>query len=261
MKNYFKLIRSMAIIGLISLTMQACDFISGGTDDREKDTPTVQKSDKKYTGTREVKFDNGKIKTRVEYVDGKRHGSAIQYYPTGKVHLSDTYIHGKRDGVSKYYYQDGAIYRETDYHNGMRDGWVKEYHTNGQIKYKAGYANDEATGEFIAYDASGSPKPQPEMTFKELGWNATHDKYRWQVSFKKNRRNARYYLSPKGKSDEFNYAESRAALVKDGVGTFVLDVPKGTYLDLDVVIRGEFSNRFKYPMQVNMNRHLHVENP
>jgi len=264
-------LKPIAILSISLMLLSACDFgavIQDIFNDSQKEEPgnpvNADRSKKPakrkmFTGTKEKKYSNGKLKTSIEYKEGKRHGKAVQYYVNGNIHLSDNYIFGKREGVSKYYYQDGTIYRETDYINGKRNGWKKEYDRSGDLKYKAGYHKGEPTGEFIEYGDDGKPKPQPKLVVKEIGWDAGHSRFGYEVKMVPIPRSPRYFLGPNKKN--FSYSESMLADVKDGVGTIYVRVPKGKAIEMDAMFLGEGTNKYKYPITSKLPMKLSIKNP
>ncbi len=62
-----------------------------------------------YTGTVFVRYSNGQLQTATQYVNGRKHGSALVWYPDGKPQLISNYREGRLNGRFKGWYQFGAV--------------------------------------------------------------------------------------------------------------------------------------------------------
>src|SRR6218665_332316 len=70
----------------------------------------------------------GQIKSKGEYLNGKRIGDWVFYYPNGKVEQKGKYDKkGKAQGPWKWYYESGNLLREETYRNDLQDGVMTEY--------------------------------------------------------------------------------------------------------------------------------------
>jgi hypothetical protein len=108
---------------------------------KKKGLKSTKKTDttdgvKKYYGK------DGKLKTELTILNGKRNGIAKTYYKNGKVSLEMNYKMGKRDGLSKRFYEDGMLYQETHYKDDKMDGVRKKYRENGKLMSESKYEGD-----------------------------------------------------------------------------------------------------------------------
>jgi antitoxin component YwqK of YwqJK toxin-antitoxin module len=93
-----------------------------------------------YTGEGEVKvetlkFQNGKIKAELRYVNGKLNGISTMYYPSGVIKARENYKNGVLEGLTKRYYEQGQLMSE-------------EFYRNGRLLYKRVFSLDGTlTGE------------------------------------------------------------------------------------------------------------------
>jgi uncharacterized protein len=71
---------------------------------------------------------NGQIKSKGEYLNGKRVGEWVFYYANGKIEQKGKYDkRGKAQGPWKWYYESGNLWREENYRNDLQDGMMTEY--------------------------------------------------------------------------------------------------------------------------------------
>jgi hypothetical protein len=129
-------------------------------------------------------YDNGQLKKKTHYKDGKVHGKELIYYKNGQLKEKSYYKNGVPVDTYKQFYQNGqlkgiGIFKDGEIHGvlkkfykngnlkgianvkeGNADGIVKEYYKNGQLKLNAFkidslyYFLQEFTkkGEFIRED-------------------------------------------------------------------------------------------------------------
>ena len=109
-----------------------------------------------FTGTKIKKFDNGKLKFKEHFLDGKYSGTWESYYENGQLREiksfrdgGDYYVNGKqRNRIGKYekYYKNGNISSKGVYNeNGNKDGiWINGGQ-NGSIISEREYKD----GKFI----------------------------------------------------------------------------------------------------------------
>lgn len=71
---------------------------------------------------------NGQVKSKGEYLNGKRIGDWVFYYSNGKLEQKGKYDKkGKAQGPWKWYYESGNLWREENYRNDLQDGVMTEY--------------------------------------------------------------------------------------------------------------------------------------
>jgi antitoxin component YwqK of YwqJK toxin-antitoxin module len=121
-------------------------------------------------------YDNGQLKKKRNYVNGKKEGEWITYYENGKISLTENYLHGKKEGECIEYnelgqisfksnYINGVIMERINYENGRKlfmviyvngqeNGEQIDYYENGNIKWKSNNQN----GEWIGYYENGKIK-------------------------------------------------------------------------------------------------------
>ncbi len=143
-------------------------------------------------------YEDGKLESNVNYLNGKRHGTATEYYRNGNIKREVIYKKDKLYGVLKTYYDFGALKSEEPYKDNMLHGVLKKYTAYGelaeQIDYRYGkidgklkrfferqvvqleqeYVNNTPNGIYNEYHPNG--KLKQTMIFsngKQTGWIRT----------------------------------------------------------------------------------------
>jgi antitoxin component YwqK of YwqJK toxin-antitoxin module len=79
------------------------------------------------------------VKSEINFVNGKREGSAKTFYENGKTKQEATFKDDKKVGPYTEYYDNGNKKLECIYVNGFISGIYKEYHSNGNLKLLTRY--------------------------------------------------------------------------------------------------------------------------
>lgn len=130
------------------------------------ETPYID--DKQHGMEKEYYEENGKIRSEVEYKNGKLEGITKGYYKNGQLAYSATYKDDKRHGVEKWYYDDGALLRESAYINGEKNGIEKTYYRNGNLSSQANYENGKRVGITKTYYSNGNLLSEREYKKDEI---------------------------------------------------------------------------------------------
>ncbi|UTW64325.1 toxin-antitoxin system YwqK family antitoxin [bacterium SCSIO 12741] len=91
-----------------------------------------EKSKKPRNGVYET-FREGKLYSKVNYKDGKRHGLAQNFYPDGKVKVEYNYKNNVKEGPFRHYYENGKVYQEVEYLEGVMHGIERKYYETGAL--------------------------------------------------------------------------------------------------------------------------------
>ena len=70
-------------------------------------------------GVVETRYDNGQLKTRENYKNGKLNGLYESWYETGKPWSRKNYKNGKRDGLHESWYENGQLELRASYKDGV----------------------------------------------------------------------------------------------------------------------------------------------
>lgn len=103
-----------------------------------------------YQGMWENYYLNGKLKSKGEYLDGKKYGKWIYYFQNGKVEQEGYYDkNGSFTGTWKWYYDNSQLLRTEEFRRGLEDGMLEEYDRNGKLITKGEYFDGEQEGEWF----------------------------------------------------------------------------------------------------------------
>ncbi len=103
-------------------------------------------------------YDNGNKKKEEKYKDNELDGKVFEYYPTGKVKSVSNYIAGKLEGLIQEYYEDGAVSKTMFYSNNQLGGQYKSYYKNGVVSTEVQYKNGQRDGAYKEYFEDGKTK-------------------------------------------------------------------------------------------------------
>lgn len=114
---------------------------------------------------KEMDFDLGTIKEYYENGTLKRDGKLKEggvpdgkmtlYYENGKVLSENNYVNGKKSGVQKYYYQSGLLQAEYHTLDDTLNGPYKDYHENGKLATEGTYEKNLKQDTWKEYDEAG----------------------------------------------------------------------------------------------------------
>jgi antitoxin component YwqK of YwqJK toxin-antitoxin module len=88
-------------------------------------------------------YEDGKVKTKANYRNGKLDGERVSYYPSGVTKKREHFKNDKRDGECKLFYTSGNKQVHGNYRNDKRHGITKKYYNDGRLYqeliFKHGY--------------------------------------------------------------------------------------------------------------------------
>ena len=135
----------LGVFLLISALSFAARVVKDTEVDKEynvelKDDIVYEKGEKKlYTGIVEKYNENGTLRERREYKNGKTDGLSKFFNTNGQLLGETTYKNGKRNGIEKVYYENGKLEYEIKYKDGQPDGNMKFYDEDGNLVADAPY--------------------------------------------------------------------------------------------------------------------------
>lgn len=104
------------------------------------------------------------LKSKIEYKDGKKHGSENQCYNNGDKQTERFYKEGFKTGIHKSWWADGK--QKFEYHfneKGEFHGLVKEWYKNGQLFRDFNYVNGKEVGSQRMWKNDGTIKANYEV--------------------------------------------------------------------------------------------------
>ncbi|MDA7551581.1 hypothetical protein N8760_07185 [Rhodobacteraceae bacterium] len=114
-------------------------------------------------GLYEAYHQNGKLKSRAHYKDGKPDGLWEWYYEDGQLEKKVNYKDGEEHGVWEWYYENGQLERKGYYKDGEEHGLWEWYYEDGQLERKGNYKDGKSDGLWEFFNKDGSI--QKSMTY------------------------------------------------------------------------------------------------
>ena len=117
-----------------------------------------------FSGVLVEYYDAEKLKSRIEYFEGKKHGSEKQWYVNGNELIERFYKAGFKTGVHKSWREDGT--QKFEYHfneKGEFHGIVKEWYKNAQIFRDFNYVFGKEVGLQRMWKNDGTIKANYEV--------------------------------------------------------------------------------------------------
>ncbi len=102
--------------------------------------------------------DDGKIKLKAKYVEGKKNGFYLKYHRNGNLKEKKSYEWNKEEGNDSVWHENGSMNNVTHYHQGIREGKYSGWYINGVLSDSGNYVNDSLEGFYYRYFESGKLK-------------------------------------------------------------------------------------------------------
>ena len=91
------------------------------------------KSDKLFTGTLVEYHDNGQLRVRATFKDGKENGLYEGYYENGQLHFRTTHKNTIPDGLWEGFYENGQLKERGNIKDLKQDGLVEYFDKEGNL--------------------------------------------------------------------------------------------------------------------------------
>ena len=62
-----------------------------------------------FTGSFVRYYENGQLRVKGNYKEGKEHGLRESYFKNGQLRIKGNYKDGKRDGLQEFYHENGEV--------------------------------------------------------------------------------------------------------------------------------------------------------
>jgi len=222
--------------------------VPGQTDEQAESGTKPKKEKVKYTGVRETQYDNGDIKSRVNYVDGRMQGKAYNYYKGGQIHSEFNYVDGRQEGITKWFFEDGTLFQEIPYKDGQFHGTWKQYHENGELQAEMPYFESYEGVGLKEYSSAGKLKTKyPKLMVKEKDETVFNNTFTLTLSLSEKPNWVEYYYGELTEGKYLGLYMTKLP-VKNMQGTFELEIPKGQFVmkKLDLVARIKTANGLYY---------------
>lgn len=107
-------------------------------------------------GDWKVYYPSGKIRKEISFKNDLLHGPHTFYHENGTVKQKGVFNEGKVEGEYIIYYENGNIKEEGSHANGSHNGPIKFYHSNGQLQTEGAMKDGELHGEVKDYFENGN---------------------------------------------------------------------------------------------------------
>lgn len=101
-------------------------------------------------------FENGQLKHKGNYINGKETGQHLWYNENGNIAAVENYINGKYNGTYQEYYANGKLKDKSSFVNGFQNGWTEYYREDGSKHSEGNFKNDNKDGIWKYYDDKGN---------------------------------------------------------------------------------------------------------
>jgi antitoxin component YwqK of YwqJK toxin-antitoxin module len=113
------------------------------------------------TGIWKCYYENGNLKSEINYVNNKADGYAKIYYENGKISEEGIWKGTKWVGKYLFYHENGNKAYEWSFNEeGKRTGEQKYYHENGKLMIKGDWEDGKENGVITEYDSGGNLKSE-----------------------------------------------------------------------------------------------------
>ena len=89
-----------------------------------------------FTGEIFRNYDNGQLKAKINYTDGKYDGLSEGYYKNGQLKSKRYWKDGKLDGLEEGYYKNGQLGFKGYWKDGKKDGPLVYYNEDGSERWR-----------------------------------------------------------------------------------------------------------------------------
>lgn len=110
-----------------------------------------------WDGTlRTLRYEDGKLLARGEFIDGLKVGLHEEWHPNGVISAIEQYVNNIPDGRFEYFDGDGNPLRTGSYVDGYKEGLWTEYWSPGQVRRRGEMLRGERSGHWSYYRGDGS---------------------------------------------------------------------------------------------------------
>lgn len=110
----------------------------------------------KRTGTANFYYTHGQISAEENYIDGELTGVYKEFHVNGNPSVISNYTSGKLEGNYKVYFNDGTLSRELNYKDGIIEGKYQSFHRNGKLASEGIAAKGSVSGNWKYYFSDGN---------------------------------------------------------------------------------------------------------
>lgn len=106
-------------------------------------------------GVQEYYYENGQVKSQIQYSEGLLNGKTTLYFPDGRKKREIEFKQGKLHGWERLWNEQGILLSETYYENDVPSGVSKKWYPNGQIAKEMIYHGAPDFFDLTEWDQQG----------------------------------------------------------------------------------------------------------
>lgn len=145
-------------------TTESHQIVNASDENLKLDNGVLFYNESPFDGTLVSYYKTEKLKSKIQYINGKKHGAEIQWYINGNKLMERFYHEGFKTGIHKSWWEDGKP--KFEYHfnqKGEFHGTVKEWYKNGQPYRYCNYVEGKEHGSQRMWKGDGSIKANYEV--------------------------------------------------------------------------------------------------
>ncbi|MEJ6467172.1 hypothetical protein [Fusobacterium ulcerans] len=133
------------LLVLAALSIVGCTLSEVDISKKQKRSGIVYivNQEKPYSGVITGKYDNGQIKIKETFKDGKYNGEQFTYYENGQIQSKASFENGVAVGTFYEYYNNGEVAYTGNFLNGKRDGDWNRYTSEKELILTEVYKDGE----------------------------------------------------------------------------------------------------------------------
>ena len=141
LKNMFKkFLLVIAALSIVGCTLSEVDI---SKKQKRSGIVYIVNQEKPYSGVITGKYDNGQIKIKETFKDGKYNGEQFTYYENGQIQSKASFENGVAVGTFYEYYKNGEVAYTGNFLNGKRDGDWNRYTSEKELILTEVYKDGE----------------------------------------------------------------------------------------------------------------------
>ncbi|MFA8433133.1 MAG: toxin-antitoxin system YwqK family antitoxin [Marinifilaceae bacterium] len=255
---------------LLSFTLSSCDLVTAIKKQVKSQKTDESSASEGVSGTNQSKngrvkyyYENGGLKSVVNYENGVKVGVSHTYYPSGEKQYEIPYKNGMKDGIVKWFYKEGSLYRETSYEKGVKNGLQKFYWGNGVLKAEILYRNNMPAKGLKEYSNKGFLKKQPRIVVETVDLLAQSNEYLVKFRLSDESSKVQFYIGEllDGVYLPQNVKAHLAPInTEKGVGIIRTSIPRGNFIKKTLHVIAVKKTSFKNQLILTTDYNLSVVN-
>lgn len=106
-------------------------------------------------GTYEEWYENGQMRVRENYIDGKLDGAFERWHPNGKLKERVLFKNGEKEGLREGWHKNGQLWYRENYKNGKLEGVSEEWYDTGELFGRSFYCDGLMHGTSTYWSRDG----------------------------------------------------------------------------------------------------------